>query len=292
MNLLVLGHGYSAERFVARAGHRFDRIAVTTRSAQRAAELAGQGLDAHVFDGGQAFDGGDAGMALLAAAAAATHIVNSVPPAANGDPALLALGERLSASGRLRWLACLSTVGVYGDHGGGWVDEETPCNPGQARSQARIDAERGWQALAGKAGATAHVLRLSGIYGPGRSAIDQIRAGSARRIVKPGQVFNRIHADDIAGALERLLDVPEGGIWNVTDDEPAPPQDVVAYAARLLGLEPPPEIPFEKAVLSPMAASFYAENKRVSNRKLRDVAGYALQFPTYREGLAAIAAAG
>ncbi|GAB4190608.1 MAG: SDR family oxidoreductase [Thalassobaculales bacterium] len=216
----------------------------------------------------------------------ATHILVSVPPDEEGDPTLRLHADRLR---RLRpaWVGYLSTTGVYGDHGGGWVDEETPLNPVNARGRRRVEAEAAWL----DTGLPVELFRLSAIYGPGRSAIDQMLAGTARRIVKPGQVFNRIHVEDIAAVLAAAIDRPApGAVYNLADDEPAPPQDVVAYAAHLLGRAPPPELPFPAAGLSVMAASFYAENKRVRNARIKALLGRGLRYPTYREGLYAIAA--
>lgn len=231
--------------------------------------------------------------ALLAAIHEAERILVSTPPDADGDGMLDSLGEAIAAAPALRRIAYLSTVGVYGDHGGAWVDETTLCRPVSLRSLARVAAEAGWRALGERAGIPVDVLRLSGIYGPGRNALLNLREGRAHRIVKPGQVFNRVHVADIAGATAALLarDGP-GGLWNVTDDEPAPPQDVVSHAAGLLGIAPPPEVPFAEADLSPMGRSFYGENKRVSNHRLRGEGGYSLLYPTYREGLAALLADG
>ena len=184
----------------------------------------------------------------------------------------------------LEWIGYLSTVGVYGDHGGGWVDETAECRPVSKRSVMRVSAEQDWLELGQAIGRPVAILRLSGIYGPGRNALVNLADGTARRLVKPGQVFNRIHCDDIAGALWHLIDHNLGGIFNVTDDLPAPPQDVVAYAASLMGVTPPPEIPFETAQLSPMARSFYGENKRVANAAIK-AAGYNFRFPDYRVAL-------
>jgi nucleoside-diphosphate-sugar epimerase len=187
----------------------------------------------------------------------------------------------------LRWIGYLSTVGVYGDHGGAWVDEESECRPLPGRSASRIEVERAWQEKAAEAGVPAAVLRLSGIYGPGRNALANLDKGTARRIIKPGQVFNRIHVDDIAGALAHLATGETGGVFNVTDDEPSPAQDVIVFAAGLMGVAPPPEIPFEEAGLGPMARSFYGEVKRVSNARLKE-AGYRLRHPDYRGALTAM----
>ena len=191
----------------------------------------------------------------------------------------------------VRWIGYLSTVGVYGDFGGAWVDEDTPPKPGSERTVRRLAAETAWRDFGANHDRAVRIFRLAGIYGPGRSAIDDLFAGTARRIVKPGQVFNRIHVEDIAAVLETAA--ANGGahaVYNVTDNEPAPPQDVVAYAARLIGQDPPPETPFETAALSPMGFSFYSENRRVRNARLRDDLGVDLTYPSYREGLAAILA--
>jgi nucleoside-diphosphate-sugar epimerase len=282
MNLLILGHGYSAAAMLAMGRDRFDRVGVTTRDPARAQMLARQGLDAYVFDPASGIIDPRLADALMVAHA----LLVSIAPDGEGDPVLRALPVADAPS--LRWIGYYSTVGVYGDHGGNWVDETTPCTPVSQRSRWRVAAEQSWSALASPE-RTVVAMRLSGIYGPGRSYIDDLRAGTARRIVKPGQVFNRIHVADIAGATLAALDRSHfGGPLNVTDDEPAPSPDVVAYGARLLGLEPPPAIPFEQASLSPMGRSFYAENKRVSNRRLREVYGYAPLYPTFREGLAAL----
>ena len=217
-----------------------------------------------------------------------TAVLSSVPPDAAGDPVLDIMGAAIRAQGP-GWVGYLSTTGIYGDHGGGWVDETTPPDPSLDRSRRRLAAEQAWQAL------PAHIFRLAGIYGPGRSAIDTVRAGQARCIVKPGQVFSRIHVDDIAQSVLASLARPRAGtIYNLCDDDAAPPQAVIAEACRLLGLPPPPELGWEeaKASLSAMALSFYADNKRVSNRRMKAELGVVLRYPTYREGLAAILAGG
>ncbi len=214
--------------------------------------------------------------------AGATHVLSSVPPDGQGDPVLAEHAADLARLKGVRWVGYLSTTGVYGDHGGGWVDETTPENPIGERGRRRVEAERGWRALP----LPVHVFRLAGIYGPGRNQLDALRAGTAKRIDKPGQVFSRIHVDDIVSALRLSMVRPSpGAIWNLADDEPASPQEVVAYAAELLGVPPPPLIPFAEAELSPMAASFYAENKRVSNALIKRELGWRPRFPTYREGL-------
>ena len=203
---------------------------------------------------------------------------------------LRAFGARIAGVGHIGKIVYLSTVGVYGDHGGAWIDEATPCRPANGRSRVRLAAEQDWRALGAASGKAVHVLRLAGIYGPGQNALVNLRAGTARRIVKPGQVFTRIHVADIARTIAACFGSDHaGGVWNVSDDEPAPPQDVVAYAAALLGIAPPPEVDFDSANLSPMARSFYGECKRVSNRALKQELGVSLAYPTYREALRALA---
>lgn len=214
-----------------------------------------------------------------------THLLLSVPPGADGDP-VLKHHHAMLAHRSFDWVGYLSTTGVYGDRGGDWVDEESPLEPSTERGHRRLEAERAWQDLL-----NAHVFRLAGIYGPGRNQLVSMLDGTAKRIVKPGQVFSRIHVDDIAGVLAASIAKPDPRrAYNVCDDEPTPPQDVVVFAAALLGMTPPPEIPFAEAELSPMARSFYAESKRVSNRRIKEELGYRLLYPTYREGLSALAA--
>ncbi len=225
--------------------------------------------------------------------AAADVVLVSVPPGTSVDPVLARFGRKLAAIKRPQKILYLSTIGVYGDHGGAWVEETQAPTPVSERSLVRVQAEKAWAAVGRDRSKAVHVLRLSGIYGPGRNALLNLAAGRARRLNKPGQVFNRIHVEDIARALAALIAYPgENDVWNVTDDEPAPPQDVVAYAAELMGVAPPPEQDFETAELTPMARSFYGENKRVANRKIKTELGLELAFATYREGLAALWADG
>jgi nucleoside-diphosphate-sugar epimerase len=222
---------------------------------------------------------------------AITHLLLSIPPEEAGDPALLRYHAALRAAPHLRWIGYLSTTGVYGDHGGALVDETTPLSPTSDRARRRVRAERAWLDFAAEKGITAQVFRLAGIYGPGRSVLDDIRAGTARRIVKPGQLFSRIHVEDIAAVLLAAMDGTSAApIFNVCDDEPAAPSEVVAFGCGLLGVDPPPEIPLEKAELSPMALSFWVDNKRVDNRLMKQELGVTLRYPTYREGLSALAA--
>lgn len=287
MNILILGLGYSAGFFARAALAQGWEVTGTVRSAEKAAELSRQGIRTLVF-------GGFAVPSPLAKAVAeADAVLISVQPAEDGDPALGPLRAALMAAPNLRWIGYLSTIGVYGDQGGAWIDEDTPPAPTNARTRQRVDIEEAWLQLGRDSGKPVQIFRLSGIYGPGRNAITKLRSGTANRLIKPGQVFNRIHVDDIAGVLMASLAKPrQGAIYNVTDDEPGPPQDVITFAAELTGLEPPPEIPFEQAKLSPMAASFYGESKRVSNALVKRELGYAFRYPTYREALRALAAAG
>jgi nucleoside-diphosphate-sugar epimerase len=198
--------------------------------------------------------------------------------------------DEIARLSTLAWIGYLSTVGVYGNAAGAIVDETAELHPNNERTRARVVAESGWLALGETTGRPVQVFRLAGIYGPGRSALDKLRAGTARRIVKPGQVFNRIHVEDIASVLEASIARPRAGaIYNVADDEPAPPEDVIAYGAELLGIEPPPEIPFEDADLTPMARSFYGDSRRISNARIKSELGVTLAYPNYREGLRALA---
>ena len=282
-HLFVFGHGYSAGRFTARlpAG---SIEGVTTRTPGKAAGLAAHGLKPFIFDGTAPGPGIDAALFRT------THLLMSIAPdgEAAGDAVLHWYRDEIAhGAPDLCWIAYLSTVGVYGDHAGEWVDETTAPAPVSLRSRQRLAAEEGWRRLADDMGVPLAILRLSGIYGPGRNAFVNLKAGKARRLVKPGQVFNRIHVDDIASALGFLMNRRADGIFNVTDDEPAPPQDVVTHAAELAGVQAPPEQDFETAELGPMARSFYGENKRVSNRRLRDM-GFVFEFPTYREGLSSL----
>lgn len=289
MNLLVLGLGYTASHYVRTRGADYARVSATVRSPDKRDALRAQGVDACVFASDTMDD------TLRDVIAQADRLLVSIPPGAEGDPALARLRDALSNAPNLRSIVYLSTIGVYGDHGGAWIDESTPPRPSNERSIWRLAAEDGWRAIARSKGCAVHVLRLAGIYGPGQNALANLRAGTAKRIVKPGQVFNRIHVEDIARAIDAafaFVDPRADRLWNVSDNEPAPPQDVVTYAARLLGVEPPPELDFDTATLSPMARSFYAECKRCSNRAMREELGVALACPTYREGMEQLYAAG
>lgn len=283
MNLFVFGLGFTGRRFAERARPRFATVRATVTDPAAAERLA-----AETGFGMRAF-GPEADDTRIAADLADTDVLLvSAPPGEAGDPVLARYAEAIAAS-RIGWIGYLSTIGVYGDQGGAWIDETTPANPRSARSKVRLDAEAAWLALGAETGKAVQVFRLSGIYGPGRNPIVKLREGRSQRIVKAGQVFNRIHVDDIATTLLASVDRPRpGAIYNVTDDEPAAPQTVTEHAAALAGLPLPPEIDFETADLSPMARSFYGENKRVRNRLIRDELGVALAYPTYREGLAAL----
>lgn len=280
--ILFLGYGFVASALARRLRGEGWRIRGTWRREDQARQLADDGVAgvrwANEFLDADAFDGVRA-------------ILVSTPPGERGCPALAASRAAMANAGP-RWIGYLSSNGVYGDHGGGAVDETSPLLATSARGLARICAEYAWREFAMAAGHRLVIFRLPGIYGPGRSAFDQIREGRAQRVLKPGQVFSRMHVDDIAGAIAASLNRPEAGaLFNLADDEPAPPQDVIEYACRLIGVEPPPLVPFEKAQLSEMARSFYADNKRVSNTLMKSALGVELQYPTYREGLAAILAA-
>jgi nucleoside-diphosphate-sugar epimerase len=285
--LICFGLGYSAQHFVETFGQKFDRIVGTVRSAERAAAL-----DAHPSGRLTAliFDGSSATPDMRGAIAEADAALVSVPPDENGDPVLRTCGEVLTHAQRLRSIVYLSTIGVYGDRGGAWVDEATPPQPGATRSRERLAAEQEWLDFGARHNIAVAILRLAGIYGPGQNALVQITSGKARRIVKPGQVFNRIHVGDIAQAIDAAFARRASGIFNVADDEPTPPADPIVFAAQLMGVAPPPEIPFEQAApaMSPLALSFWQECRRVKNDRLKRELGVSLRYPTYREGLRAL----
>lgn len=272
--LLSIGHGYSAQALAELLLPLGWHVIGTTRSAARATDLARTGVEPVIWPGNP--------LPLDRA----THLLTSVAPGPDGDPVLATLGDQITAATHLDWVGYLSTVGVYGDHRGGWVDEDTATAPSTARGRARVSAENAWQAIAP---ARLHILRLAGIYGPGRGPFAKLRAGTAQRIIKPGQVFSRIHRDDIGSALLACIQSDQGhAVYNLCDDAPAPPQDVIAYAAELLGMDPPPEVPFDTAELSPMARSFYSESKRVHNDRIKRDLGWLPRYPDYQSGLRAI----
>ncbi len=285
--LLCFGLSYTAQHYLAAYGARLEQVWVTVRDKKRAAELnapAKGNMRALTFDGTFASDD------LQEAVAQAQAILVSIPPDKKGDPVLAVCGSLLASSRQIRTIVYLSTIGVYGNHDGAWIDENADCRPSEERNRQRLAAERGWQNLSARSGLPIAILRLAGIYGPGRNALKTLQHGTAKRIVKPGQVFNGIHVADIAQAIDAAFDRRANGIFNITDDEPSPPGDPIVYAAKLLGLEPPPEISFDQARsrMSEMAASFYLDVKRVSNVKLKTVLGVQPRYATYREGLSAL----
>jgi nucleoside-diphosphate-sugar epimerase len=274
--LLSFGHGLSARTLTPHLLAQGWRVIGTTRTADKAEAIRQTGAEAMVWP--------DQDCAQVLADA--SHLLISAGPSAEGDPVLNALSGDIARASNLEWVGYLSTTGVYGDHQGGWVDESTPLNPATKRGQWRIDAEAAWSAIPGL---PLHIFRLAGIYGPGRGPFAKLRNGTARRIIKKDQLFSRIHVDDIAQVLMASIAQPNpGAIYNLCDDNPAPPQDIIAYAAKLLGLPIPPEMPFEEADLTPMARSFYGESKRVRNDRIKDELGVTLKYSTYKEVLQAM----
>jgi nucleoside-diphosphate-sugar epimerase len=287
--LVALGLGYSAQVLAKKWRARGARVAGTMRDIKRAdPTLERDGIELVPFGETAALD------PIAALIEDATHVVVSIPPrnaapSSMNDLILQRLADRIAESRKIVWLGYLATTGVYGDRGGAWVDETSDLRPGNPRNAQRVAAEGEWLALWRDRGVPVHVFRLSGIYGPGRSAIDQLRAGTAKRIDKPGQIFSRIHVDDIAGVLEASMARPRpGAIYNVADDKPAPAHEVVAHAAKLLGVAPPPLEPYDAQRLPPMAREFYSETRRVSNARFKNELGYALKYPSYEAGLEAI----
>lgn len=282
MKMLVFGHGYSAGFLTPLLTARGWQVTGTTRDDPD--RVAAAGAEPLLWPGSED--------ALRTAITQADAILVSAAPGRDGDPVLAAFRDDL-ARARPRWLGYLSTTGVYGDRDGGWVDEDSVLDGSGARGQARIAAEADWQDLARTHDLPLHIFRLAGIYGPGRGPFQKVRDGTARRIIKPGQVFSRIHVEDIAQVLMASIDAPAPiGIYNVCDDDPAPPQDVIAHAATLLGLPLPPAVPFDQADMTPMARSFYGDSKRVRNDRIKRNLGVTLRYPDYRSGLAALLAQG
>jgi nucleoside-diphosphate-sugar epimerase len=275
--LLSFGHGFSARALAPLLIDRGWRVIGTTRSAEKAAAIANTGVEPRVWPGSD----------LAPDLSVANALLFSAAPGPKGDPVLLEMHEQIAAAApRLDWAGYLSTTGVYGDRGGDWVDETSALAPSTERGQMRVEAEAAWAAVPGL---PLHIFRLAGIYGPGRGPFAKVRSGKARRIIKPGQVFSRIHVADIAQVLLASLDHPRpGAVYNLCDDDPAPPQDVIAYAAELLGLPVPPAEDFETAEMTPMARSFYAESKKVRNDLLKTELNVQLLYPSYREGLTAL----
>ena len=275
--LLSFGHGYSARELTKHLIPLGWDVIGTTRSPQKAAELQAAGVEPVIWPETDLSD----------AISVADHILISAAPNEFGDPVLKQFREQIvRRASKLKWVGYLSTTGVYGNFDGGWVDENTPLRPTTKRGQARKEAEAAWQSIPNL---PIHIFRLAGIYGPGRGPFAKVRKGTARRIIKEGQVFSRIHVEDIAQIVAASIAQPNAGaVYNLCDDDPAPPQDVIAYAAELLGLPVPPPIPFEDADFTPMAKSFYAESKRVRNDKIKSELGIQLRYPTYRDGLQAL----
>src|SRR5215471_9955614 len=292
--LICLGFGYTAQHYVTLYGGRFDRIVGTTRSEDSAAALRSRRFGGNVVEM-FVFDGATASSPLARAIADATVLLVSIAPDRGADPVLTRLHDAIVAAPRLGSIVYLSTIAVYGNHDGRWIDEATPLAPALTRAANRIEAERAWQALGEAQGVPVAVIRITGIYGPGINALEAVKAGRARRIVKPGQVFNRIHIADLAQIIDKAVDLAltrgASGIFNAADDEPTAPGDPVLFAASLLGVAPPAEIAFEEAkkTMTPLAVSFYGESKRVRNERVKSVLGVSLRYPTYREGLRALA---
>lgn len=275
--LFSFGHGYSSQALARLLIPQGWTIYGTTRSAEKAEAIRATGVIPVPFPGSGVPDGLDR----------ATHLLTSAAPNESGDPVLAELRPEITAlAPRLKWAGYLSTTGVYGHHGGEWVDESAPLDPATERGRRRVLAEAEWQAIPGL---PLHIFRLAGIYGPGRGPFAKVKAGTARRIVKPGQVFSRTHVEDIAQVLAASIARPNpGAIYNVCDDEPAAPQDVIAHAAELLCVPLPPEVSYDDADMTPMARSFYAESKRVRNQRIKEELGVKLLYPDYRSGLAAL----
>lgn len=282
MRLFVFGLGYSATAFARAMKDRAEWIGGTARTDDRLAAIAAEGFTPFPFDG----------PGIGKAVADATHLLVSVPTGESGDPVLAHYEADIAAAPRLEWIGYLSTVGVYGDYAGAWVSERTTPHPVHARATERLKAEAAWTKLAGARSVPLGVFRLAGIYGPGRNALQNLADGTAHRVTKPGQVFNRIHVDDIVATLTAAAAHPAMRVYNLADDEPAPQEDVVAYAAGLMNVEPPPAVPFAEADLSPMVRSFYAGNRRVANRRIKEELGVTLRYPNYRDGLTALWADG
>jgi hypothetical protein len=282
-HLFCFGLGYSALALAGMLAGEGWRVTGTCRNAEKAAALRALGFAVERFERGRPLPS--------AAMTGATHMLVSAPPDAIGDPVLDCHGDDIAAPPGLCWLGYLSTTGVYGDRGGGWVDETAELRPSGERGRRRVMAETGWLDLWRRRGVPVHIFRLAAIYGPGRSPFDALRAGTARRIDKPGQVFSRIHVDDLVRALCASMSQPRPGArYNLCDDDPAAPEAVVAYAAALLGVQAPPVVPLAAAGLSSMALSFYDDNKRVRNALIKSELGVVLRYPDYRAGLAAILA--
>lgn len=273
--LLSIGHGFSARALAPLLLAEGWRVIGTTRSTEKSEVLRSEGIETLIWPGARL------------PIEDCTHLLTSVAPNDAGDPILNAMEKELREARHLEWVGYLSTTGVYGDQQGGWVDESSPLTPSTKRGQARVAAEAGWSDL----GLPLHIFRLAGIYGAGRGPLEKVRSGAARRVIKENQVFSRIHVEDIAQVLFESIKQPNpGAIYNLCDDDPAPPQDVLAYAAELLGLPIPEAVPFEEAEMSPMARSFYSDSKRVRNDRIKEELGVVLRYPDYKSTLKAILA--
>ena len=283
-HLATLGFGYTAAALARRLDRAAWRVTGSSRTAEGAAKIESEGYVGVVLNDETSAD------ALASALSGVTHILLSASPNADGDPVLGRLRAAGQSLGALEWIGYLSTIGVYGDHQGAWVDETTPPDPAHERGRRRLVAEEDCLAFGAAHNVKAQVFRLPGIYGPGRSIFERLQAGNSRRIIKPGQVFNRMHVDDIAGALEHAMtsDAATNVLYNLNDDLPAAPEDAITFAAGLMNIEPPPEVAFDEAEMTAMARDFYSQNKRVSNARMKAELGYQLRYPTYREGLTAI----
>ena len=281
--LFCFGLGYTGRALARALMAEGWSVAGTCRGAERRDALAAEGMAVRLFDENSPL--ADAPAALDGT----THLLASAPPGEAGDGAALLHGGAIAATETLEWIGYLSTTGVYGDHGGGWVDEDSPLKPTSERAERRVAAENQWLDFWWNDGIPTQVFRLAGIYGPGRGPLAALRAGAAKRIDKPGHQFSRIHLDDIVATLRASMAKPNGGrAYNVCDDEPAAQAEVVAYAAELLGVEPPPLVAIGDAALSPLGLSFYADNKRVENNRIKAELGVILAYPDYRSGLKAL----
>jgi nucleoside-diphosphate-sugar epimerase len=292
--LVCLGLGYCAQHYVSEFGSRFDRVVGATRNADRAAALGRQRLGRKPVEM-LVFDGASPSTGIKAAISAADALLVSAAPADGRDPVLAGLEEEIVQAPRLKSVVYLSSLGVYGDSGGAWIDESAPTIVALARrGGTRIEAEHDWRTLGARRNLPVAILRLGGIYGPGRNAMVRLLRGSVQRIAKPGHVSNRVHVYDIAQAIDAAFVRNAEGVFNIVDDEPASPSDQIAFAARLIGIEPPPEIRYEDAgkLASPLALSFYDGCIRARNDKLKKTLGVQLRYPTYREGLHALYEAG
>jgi nucleoside-diphosphate-sugar epimerase len=286
MRIVIFGFGFTSDAFWRFVHQHFDAALTTVRTPEKAARITSGTLDVAIFNEHESDP------KIATALLEADCVLISIGPDNAGDPVLRRYADAIASSPSIKWIGYLSTIGVYGDHQGAWVDESAPLNPSHQRTENRVRVEKEWLALGERSGKSVQIFRLAGIYGPGRNAIRNLDE-RAQRIVKPGQVFNRTHVEDIAQVLLASIAKPRNGaIYNVCDDEPAPPQDVLLYAAELTGRVAPPEVPFENAVMSEMARSFYADNKRVKNDLIKTELGVRLRYPTYREGLRALYEAG